>query len=525
MNPMPFSTCLRSIVVVILSVTLMPSTTVGQAEKATVIEKFADLLGGALKAATGRKVPNRPAPALRALAQPMMPAVPLNREDELIDRHERLEAYADVSGEWLSTLLELNDAQQRTLRVTHDQEVALSQADAKRRKVDNNDRSHRYFADYFVIKFTDTDGAARRLDFTRHAHKLQEVNLAEAQKRTLEELTAERKAFFESAALGQLMNLLDAELFFAPEQRVEFSDGLRSTVNLDVTGFAFTTSTYYFNQRIAGPLVQRGKFLNVLEDSQRRRLADITNAKNSSSSGRQYLLFSTSDGVDAWQEKLVTSIKEQRERLMRAIAVRVDFHRTQCNLSDETAHRLMVAGKGASDVVIAEWKRTSRTQLKGYEQQAAQWVGRGNMSFAVNLPNIQTLAANDIWTHSIESAVPEASDQLTERNRLRTQANAEFVVAMLDKELWLTQKQREHLIPVVFKMMPHPDKAMSSSSYYNELALLGMTMFKFPDQDLPILTDKQKRAWKAMKKPLQTNGNYILVQRRNGGQMHVGLPQ
>ncbi len=388
----------------------------------------------------------------------------------------------------------------------------------------SNQRSHRYFADYFPIKFTDKDGAARSFDFTKFVSKLEGVDLTREQQKKFEELKQEREAYRDAAALGQLMNLLDAELFLTPRQRTAFAEGVRQNLDTDVTGFAFRTSSYYFNQKAIGPIIRSGSYLKLLSDVQRRRASDLASS-NGSSARDLYVSFSANEGVDAWQEKLRESTKSQRDRLMRAIEVRVEFHKALCDLPYKTVRYLRVAGKGASDEMIASWKATTRQQLKTYEQQAAQWAGQANFSFSVSAPSITKLGQNEIWTHALESRIPQSNDLLAERDRVRTAATADFVVAMLDKELWLTQQQRRHLAESLIKKLPLPDKTVSNNTYYTDISLLAFALHRLSDQEISVLTDKQIEVWNAMKKVFPTQGQYVVVQRRNGGQMHIALPQ
>lgn len=522
MKPLHLSKWLRTTLLLIVLAGLAVPTCNAQAKQQTAIEKLANLLGDALKTATGRNV-KRQVPAQRVLAQPAMP-VAVTPAVELKERKERLVGYSDAATEWINHFATLKEAQKGILAGMYAEKIADSQVSAK--KVDaNSDRSHRYFADYFVIKFTDVGGAARALNFTRQTRKLNAVKLTDEQDKLLTRAIDERNAFLESAAIGQLMNVLDAELYFTPDQRQAFAEGVASTVNLDVTGFGFQTSSYYFNQRLVGPILQRGDYLKVLGDAQRLRAADL--ASTGSSSGRNvlYVSFRSDEGVETWQTKLKGSIQGHRDLLMRAIAVRVDFHCALCDISDDNARYLLVAGKGATDKVIADWKVTARQQLKTYEQHAAQWGGQGNFSFSLASPSVQTLAKDEIWTHALESKIPEANDQLTHRDHVRTQATAEFTVAMLDKELWLTKSQRQHLIKAVVAKLPAPDRTAASHSYYTEITLLALALFKLSDQDISILNDKQKRVWELMKKPFQENGNHITIQRRNGGQMSIMIPE
>jgi hypothetical protein len=125
----------------------------------------------------------------------------------------------------------------------------------------------------------------------------------------------------------------------------------------------------------------------------------------------------------------------------------------------------------------------------------------------------------------MQQLVPKSTDQLNLRDSVRLEATAKFVVAMLDKELWLTKAQREILIDAVRKELPSPDTKIQNANYFLEVTLLTIPMFKLSKRELSVLTDTQKAAFEAMKKPFQKQNSYILVQMQNGGQMHLQIPK
>lgn len=485
----------------------------------TAIEKLAEVLGDALKAATGREVKQKAAVARQVLAQPAMPAV-LTPEAELKARKVRLDAFRDVSIAWLDGTVSLADNQQLLLEKTLDQAIASSQVAAKKPQA-NNQRMNRGYVDHFAITFTDTDGAARKVDLLHFEKLLAETDLTPEQAVRLAAAAKERREFHQSATLGHILNILDAELYFTAGQRTAIGDAAREKIQLNSACYALRPMNYYFQQTPITPLLKRGNHLNVLSEAQKRRATDLsaTNTDNA----EQYVSFQSNEGIDLWQDTLRNAIKAQRERLTRAVAVRVDFHQALNEMSDSDARHLQVAGKGATDAAIARWKTTSRQQLKTFEQHAMGAIG--NFSFSLQVPNVDQIDADGIWKHSMEQLVPKSTDQLNLRDSVRLEATAKFVVAMLDKELWLTKAQREILIDAVRKELPSPDTKIQNANYFLEVTLLTIPMFKLSKRELSVLTDTQKAAFEAMKKPFQKQNSYILVQMQNGGQMHLQIPK
>jgi hypothetical protein len=236
----------------------------------------------------------------------------------------------------------------------------------------------------------------------------------------------------------------------------------------------------------------------------------------------QYILFQSTEGIDTWQDKLTEVTVEQRKRLARAVDVRVAFHGLSQSLSEQEIHYLRVAGKGAVEEVITAWKELSRRQLKSYEDQVMRF--NGNFSFGLSVADVEKLEVNDIWKHAVESLTTQDTDALARRDAVRLDATARFVVAMLDRELWLNSDQRDVLLEAVKKELPDPDYRISNSRYYGEVTLLCIPLFKLSKTDLAIFTAPQQKAWDAMQNMFQLDGNYVRVQMKNGGQMSFSLP-
>lgn len=521
MNPLRSSTALKAS----LLITAMVCTSAPMASKAdaqeTAMEQLAKAIGDALKAATGKNVKKKRVVAEQMWAQPAMPAL-LTPEAELKQRKVRLEAYSEVAAAWLDGCVSLQPEQQRALRATLDKEIATSQQAAKKPQPNRNGGTQG-FSDHFAITFTDKNGAGKGLNVLQQKHLLAEANLTPQQLAALDEAAKERQEFYESAALGHILNQLDDELYFTTAQRAAIADVVREKAYLSAACYALHPVNYYFQQTPITSDIANVKQLDFLGEAQKRRAADLV-GQNQHLESEQYISFQSNEGVDFWQEKLRDAMKSQRQRMMRAVAVRVDFHRASNEMSESDARHLQVAGKGATDATIAQWKTTSLQQLKSYEEHALQ-MGNGNFGFSLSVPDVQQVDSDPIWKHTVERLLPAASQQLTGRNNVRSDATAKFIVAMLDRELWLTQAQRDVLIDAVRKELPSPDTKIQNANYFLEVTLLTIPMFKLSKQDLAVLTDSQKSAFEAMKEPFQMQNRYVVVQMKNGGQMHLQIPQ
>ncbi|MEZ6127178.1 MAG: hypothetical protein R3C59_00685 [Planctomycetaceae bacterium] len=521
MDPLRITRWLKNLLTLaVLAVALMAPTQ-AQQRPATAIEKLAELLGGALKAATGKEEPKaaRPAPAV-LFAQP---AVPL-AEKEVKERLKRLQAYAAVMQDWVDAQCELTEEQTKNLAAATDKAISVEQLSWKNGRP-NDQRNNRGLSDFFPVRFTDTNGAARAVEILRVRSKLTGVQLTTEQTEKLAAAVEERKQFHRGAALGYILNLLDDELFLTADQRQVIGAGIRKKVNLEAACYSFMPQTYYFDQTSIVDTVREGNdYLEVLTKSQKQRAKDLAALDGGSYNSEQYISFSSDEGIDTWQDKLREAGLTQKERLQRAVAVRVDFYEMAYDLPPQSARRLLVAGKGAVDEVVAAWQEQTQRQLKSYEDQMGRFAG-GNFSFSMSVADIRQLEHNDIWKYTVESVVTGTTDAMAARNEARSAANARFIVAMLDKELWLEPFQRDRLLTAVQNELPSPDYNDPNRRYFGEISLLCIPLFKFSKHDLTVLSRNQKTTWEVIREPFQFDGNYVRVQMQNGGQMSFVIPK
>lgn len=529
MNPLRYSTLLRATLLVVAMTSTpswLASAAFGQeaaAEKAAArkpaIQKLTEGIADLVKAAFGVEEQPAVAVAVEAFGMDAMPGV-VTPESELKKRKARLDVYSQASTDWLDTVVSLKAEQKEALKTSLDGRITKSQLEAKKPK--RNNRGSQRFSDHFAINFTESSGAAADLDFLRKTSLLAETNLTPEQQAALDAAKEERRAFHETATVGHILNILDQELYLTLAQRTSLEKQVRGKLNLQATCYALKPMNYYFQQVSIVPVLKRIPGDDLLGDAQRQRVEDLT-ANTQGPGSDQYVSFDSNDGIDSWQDQLRDGLKAQRARLMRSIAVRVDFYKGSEEMPDAAARRLLVAGKGATEKAIAQWKTTSLTQLKSYEQHAMQ-MGPGNFSFSLSVPDVQQLDNDPIWRQTVKDLLPNASKQSSERSTVRKDATANFIVAMLDRELWLTKKQRDAMFKAVRNKVPRPDTKIQNSNYFLEVTLLTIPLFKLSKSELAVLNESQQTVLAELKKPFQKQGSTVLVQMENGSQMHLRIP-
>lgn len=511
------------IAVALVSFCAGPSTAQAQQKKKSAIGALADLLGKAVRAAVGEDDP--PAEDAAAEAVEMLaPAMPAKPQVADVERRKiRLDAYTDAMQEWIDNVCELTDEQKVKIQEVVNAQIEKSQATfGKRdpRKVQNE-----ALLDTFPVKFTMRYGRAQDVDLVRNSRKLKDI-LTEEQLSKLKTAAAERTSFHVEATLDRVLNLMDEELYLTKAQREAMREPLKRRLNgMESASFSLSAQTYYIKQTPISFLLQRGDHLKLMNEPQQRRAKDFSTSNSGSSySTEQYVSFQSRES-DQWHDKLDQAGAQQRGRVSRACAVRAAFYQAEMGLDEQGSRRLMIAGKGIADRLIADWKKATRKQLKMYEDQAARFGG--NFGFSVNVANIQQIEQDELWLHTVKRLTEEAngSADVYDRKLAIRDGKARFLTALFDKELWLRPEQRNIVYERIHDSLPKGEWQNPYRTYMDEVSLLVIPLFKFSKQDAAVFEGAQKKAWDALRGEFDYNGRYVLVHMKNGGQLHLQIPK
>lgn len=496
-----------------------------QQKQATAIEEVAAAIEKALKSLTGAKQAKRPAPA-----RPAMPAAPAfgggfmaapagaPLEKDAAKRLQRLQSHAAVLQDWIDLQVELSEEQKQQLTNTLKSKMFDLQMSWKTNAAQNNQRA---LDDFFPICFTDLTGPALYLDGAGMEAVTKNESVAEDKAGKLLQALDKREAFYQAAARGYVLNLMDDFYFFTSVQREKIGEIVAKKVDLNAACFSMQTARagsryvqYFTSTSVAGTIVL-GNQDRILTVNQ-KRLAVGSNHSN-------YVPISTGDDAESLQQQLKDSANTQRKLLNQHLAARIDFYQSTGELSDREVRRLQLASKGAMDDVMKAWKANTTKSIEGYKTREA-FAGR-NVRISMAVPDITKLLDNPLWTQTVETVVPKSSQVLFKRRKTMKEARAKFIVAMLDRELWLDSFQRERLLKSVRKIMPPTDEPNNHQRNIDEISSLCLPLFKLSKLDLTILSPAQRTVWKDMKEPFTLASGYVRIQTRRHGTLSIRIPK
>ncbi|WP_417848440.1 hypothetical protein [Thalassoglobus sp.] len=471
---------------------------------------LSDFLEDVFRGLTGQK---RPAPMVREAQQ--FPPPP---EKEMQARKERLESYAQAQKNWVEETCELTDEQIKKYDALIAEQVKTSQ---KTRL--NANQQQRGFADYFPIRFI-TDGAAT-LQFEGNDWDLKVRDiLTQPQNEKLEAAKRKRVDQLTLSQRDRVINLLDAELYFTTDQRKvieEHLEGRLSRKRLKL--YSLNPQNYYLQYESPVPLLSNLSD-GALSEIQNKRLDHVRNNSSSGPNSEKYITFMSNLGVDGWYKLLDESTDSQKDRLTEMAEVRIHYFKNEFDLDEQQLRHLRIAAKGTVVYCMQDWKASTKRNLEQWEERMQQQqFGNGNFGFSVSTPSSSSVEQHQLWRNTLSEMGIDSRKDLTQRDQEERDARAEYLVTLLDYELWLTTEQREQFKKLLQKRLPKNE--VQGYEYLYEVVQIAIPLARIEEKELTtILEPEQIQAWKTLKKQFGFNGRNVTINMQNQGQFSFHIP-
>jgi hypothetical protein len=473
---------------------------------------FFEAIGRVIRQAVGA---DDPPP--EAFADPAMEAGPDGVIPAERDREElagRLKVYSDAMQSWVSQACMLPEEQRLKMKELFDATLKKDVDEFAKSKDPN--RRNQSFPNTFPVLFARDDRPASAFS-KKVVATLKKDLLTVEQIAVLEEKLTERASFHHRAYLRFVVGLIDKELYLTTAQRealIAELDARPKEIRHPL--YSFQPQSYYFPYEAVSSVIPKTAGNELLEPSQKKRLQDL----NGSDPNSQHIIFQASSGVDGWYKQMNEASLQQREKFLRAAAVRVSFYQKELNLSDEQALLLVTASKGAAVRAIGDWKETTQQTFEQMEQQIAQMGG--NFGFGAQNIDTRRVDQNEIWIDAVKSVGDsDVYEKLKlQRNEAERDAVAECVLALLDEELWLLPEQRVPLISQIENSLPRKSDPAQYQEYIREVILFAHPLFSIPEKTRDeSLMEAQREVWKKLQTffQYQKANNYVQIQLRNNG--------
>lgn len=475
-------------------------------------EELGNLLGEALK-----KLFARPERVARPMLVPAVMQPPQAKEAN----RERITSFLKAHAAWID----------RTCRLTQEQREALArfQEEAIEREMQEFDahaqqRQNVALPTYSPISLTTQGAAARLLRDQKWIRQIRDL-LTDEQQTLFDEAMEQREFRAKRASAMNFFALLDEELFFHSSQRDSISQQILDEVQArPYCLMSLSGQTYYIDYQTPPRLLERLDNQD-LTTAQQSLFAKIKQNIRNQGSNQRYLTFMSNDGVESWYTSLDNSIAEQEQFLSAAVEIRIDFISAECDMTAAQIRHLRTASKGTLLYCIRDWQESSTKQLRDWEERMQQDQFRfGNFGFSISLPQPEVIDRHPLWKATLNEVAGKAQTAFQQREELHREIRRDYILSLLDMELWLSPDQLEKLSVQLTPKVPVGE--LPNREYFHEIILLSVPYVRLSDHEVQeILDESQLQAWKTLGSQFQINGQNVTITMNHGGQFGFHVPR
>lgn len=297
--------------------------------------------------------------------------------------------------------------------------------------------------------------------------------LRENQIAILQQAVAEREEFRYAAYRDYALAILDSELFLSAQQREALAgerDHLMKVLD-EPWFFINPSSTGYLPWRPVVLVVSPGVRAQ-LSEHQRQRVAQLESFDSRPGSS---MMFRTDESWEVWDERLNARIQVCQEEIALNLILRVDELEREGLIPGDAASKLRTVAKGVSVNLCDELQEKAKSSLAAFaartrigQQAAVSTTGISTANLAFLTPQDQ-----DLWTTACGPVVLKELQKLDiARTQQRRLARDRAVLAMLDRELWLSPEQRGKLLPVLSAALPPLDRVLPNREALRDVTWL-----------------------------------------------------
>lgn len=427
---------------------------------------------------------------------------------ELEVRQVRLESYLAAHLSWVDHVCELSADQKQKLQTVVQQAVAKSQTEHRKPKPATNVRNYLY--DSSPVRFVGALGAAGQIHQLGLDQELLKI-LSEPQQKKLQAANAERKQQLHDVFLERVFSLMDSKMPFSDKQKEQLSNLFPSRIPfLEDALYTMNPRTQYVSEKSILSLVMhppmsftKEQWASLQTLRAPRRVGGAFGVRNIRQSR---FTLQAIDGPEGWLKNINKQAKVYQGELQKTLLLKADTTFAGLGLSPKDRRSLEVAAKGAAVRTVAEWKKKAALGLTPYKNLVDQQPGR-NFLFSIVGVDSSKIEQHPFWTQAMSKVTTSRTGQ---RKGSPADSTLNYVVALLDQELWLDESQREK-IKDLYRDAFIVEKRLYRGQQY-ELYLLATVVDSFQLNELKaVLYDGQLQAFKELKKQFDADGSDLVL--------------
>ncbi len=429
-------------------------------------------------------------------------------DSELIQFQSRYQAHQFAIVSWINATCELNDQQCEQL-------VTIAESNMKRftqeflKLRDKKDyKLGCYLAESPLFLGNETWG----LSLFDQEFRGQVLNLLfDQQREILIKQLDDRSHRYREACRGRLVAKMDEELFFSPTQWDEALIALRQEKPL-ITHALFSFQASRWNSMGKSLFDEEIIPEECLSDAQKRRLEDLKSSDHARFIWSQKQNSSEAEMVQQFLTEIVTS---RISIYQNAFDVRLDLLSQTPQPSKENCRQLKLASEGALQRTLF----ATRNLMLPYFQQREE---DGRKSFY--LSQVDEIDRDPLWISTLSKA--DFAPVLEGRQNRQNLANLNYLIALLDQELWLTPEQSQRLAQKISSQNNQsPSSSIMnkvSSNFPEMLALARVVLSTTETERDKWLSPSQISAFKELSNQFEIHNETLCVRIRGGGLLPLG---
>lgn len=323
----------------------------------------------------------------------------------------------------------------------------------------------------------------------------------------------QRQQRHHSSFVGQIANVVDEELFLSAEQRRTLESNLMNRQPLWHDALlTFYENPMRYRMRPLAEQVPLGE--NFLTPTQSAHL------KLTKADSHYYRLNIPPEApLQTWRNVVEANDELRKPLIQDRLELQAAFLATSAHASHQKIRKLKLAALGTSD-------RLSRRYIQEQMAEFSTCFYEGSTDdFHLIFPTEWEISEESLWRRTISDWNSDPIFQQRE-SRIRD-ARVQYLVTVLDQELWLSENQRKAILPMIEKSIDRvvgtPHCQPSSRGHF----FLWNFIWSAPrEQLLTILTKQQVNAWNRLEECFDESQHgklqYVGIKMIGGGIFVIG---
>ncbi len=434
------------------------------------------------------------------------------RRAELARCFERCQQYQEARLSWIDTICKLSPEQKKLLRAYNERYLAEN-APTFEQEPKEWIYQHPQILDDTILQFCNRQTGSRWLETPSFENELRSLLTVEQYSR-YQQAIFDRSQRIQRGYAAQITNMIDHDLYLTTSQREAVASQL---MQIDLVQHDMYTTQC----RAISPYRElSAEFTPIIEQLRPTQIEcwnDLIKWNNEIKTAVSICVNETP--VTEWDLNLFEASETVAEKYERAVKVRLDYIADQSGLDSQSTRVFQLAARGISYRDRLAW----RQQMHRYYFELAGSM-YASSCVVLNVPQRpDKVESNPLW-QTISSRY-DFTVAFEARNKAIRSASERFILAVFEQELWMTDKQRKDVEPIIVRAFERVEVPARNPEHtdFPDVLLLGRLLVQTPMCELiPFLSKDQAIIYEKLKSSFELKNQAILWTARYGKNQRLG---